>query len=919
MPKAITPFLLQTRFEVDPKQGRAAFKQIEGDVDHLTTKFEKAGKEVTAAFKGAEAGKKFGSSFGDSASSAIIGALGGGGLGQTLGALIGTAMAPGIGSAIGSSLGSAVDSAIGKVSGPIMATIGRGIELNKMLEQTTVEFTTFAGSEKEAVKYLEDLKRLAIGAGKPFEFVVETSEHIYDLTNNLKLTNTILKAATDQAADFGGKAETITAVANALGLVAEKGDLSGQSLKQLFKLGIDAPKRLAEATGFNEKYIKQLISQNRLRGDVAARLISESIEREKGGYAEKLAASTTQGAQDRFGVLGDIRAAEGTANATKGLGDFYRQANSVLDSPQAKKLVDFIDSTTGSLIGLVEKGLNSGLNLAKGLTEGIAGSESIGMVTGAISKVGTAAIDALEDIWEMKSPSKRFKRSGGDAVEGLAQGIESDQSKERLRQALENLLEDPRIKAMLDTISFSEHAGYNTMVGGGNISDLSRHPNKVVNLGKGLRSSAAGRYQFLSGTYKDEASRIGLTDFTPHSQDLAAVDQLLRSGAAAKLLADNFEGAVESAKKIWASFPGAGYGQGERSMGSLQKVYAHSLAVSGKDVSQSNPMPVDVVSVNGRSGDDWAGWATSTKQKTGDDWAGWANNSTVHLSEADSAVVNINDDVKQLISTSDVLSDAVTLTLRPLQALGMDARLAVANVAGVMAARQGEYAATKEYQEAARQAVVKAVSFTSQIAGMLGQVAGQIPGQQVGKKRSLFSKILGIAAPFLSFIPGVGPILSAVAGIASNAIGGNYAGAVSGLAGGFQTGGVFTSHGGGSSAGASGAFPYDPDFEPHARGGPVRRGGRYWVGEQGPEPFIPASDGWILPHGSTVSSGAGRGRDPEMLAMLQATHELMSNLHSRLQSMKPGEVVSLGAHTIPEAMSKNADLTRKMGQRFNFS
>lgn len=43
--------------------------------------------------------------------------------------------------------------------------------------------------------------------------------------------------------------------------------------------------------------------------------------------------------------------------------------------------------------------------------------------------------------------------------------------------------------------------------------------------------------------------------------------------------------------------------------------------------------------------------------------------------------------------------------------------------------------------------------------------------------------------------------------------------------------------------GAWGSLP------PRASGGPVSRGKAYMVGEEGPEPFIPRSSGWILPHG----------------------------------------------------------------------
>jgi hypothetical protein len=228
MAKQIEAFKLQTRIEVDNAKASTALKTTEKDVDKLGQRFTKLGPEITKAMKGTEQGSRFGKDFGSSAVASITSEIGS--LGQTLGGLIGTAIAPGIGTAIGGTVGSAVDATIGKVSGPIMATIQKGIELNKLIEQTTIEFTTFAGSEKEAAKYLADIKKLAIDTGKDFGFLIDTSEHVYDLTNNLKLTNTILRAATDQAADFGGKAETIANVAEQLGLIAEKGELASREL-----------------------------------------------------------------------------------------------------------------------------------------------------------------------------------------------------------------------------------------------------------------------------------------------------------------------------------------------------------------------------------------------------------------------------------------------------------------------------------------------------------------------------------------------------------------------------------------------------------------------------------------------------------------------------------------------------------------
>jgi len=82
-------------------------------------------------------------------------------------------------------------------------------------------------------------------------------------------------------------------------------------------------------------------------------------------------------------------------------------------------------------------------------------------------------------------------------------------------------------KPILDTIAYTEgtaavgNNGYDILVGFGQIEGWTEtydkgHPNKVVTLSKKLKSSAAGRYQFLTGTWKG----LKLGYFNKSNQDL---------------------------------------------------------------------------------------------------------------------------------------------------------------------------------------------------------------------------------------------------------------------------------------------------------------------------------------------------------------------------------------------------------------
>ena len=91
----------------------------------------------------------------------------------------------------------------------------------------------------------------------------------------------------------------------------------------------------------------------------------------------------------------------------------------------------------------------------------------------------------------------------------------------------------PNARALLDTIALAEGTsgaqGYNTMFTHRTFGDLSRHP-RQINRSNGYASDAAGRYQFLSTTWDGVAKELGLKDFSPASQDLAALQLVRRRG-----------------------------------------------------------------------------------------------------------------------------------------------------------------------------------------------------------------------------------------------------------------------------------------------------------------------------------------------------------------------------------------------------
>lgn len=145
------------------------------------------------------------------------------------------------------------------------------------------------------------------------------------------------------------------------------------------------------------------------------------------------------------------------------------------------------------------------------------------------------------------------------------------------RAQYESYLDLPQIRAALDTIAWAEGADYNTLYGGGTFSG-NQHPNRSITAG-GYTSTAAGRYQFLTSTWRS----LGLPDFSPRNQDIGALMLMERRGGLDEVLAGNFEAALRSGAlgREWASLPFSPYGQTNRTVAQVMNYYNGALAVYG--------------------------------------------------------------------------------------------------------------------------------------------------------------------------------------------------------------------------------------------------------------------------------------------------------------------------------------------------
>jgi len=111
--------------------------------------------------------------------------------------------------------------------------------------------------------------------------------------------------------------------------------------------------------------------------------------------------------------------------------------------------------------------------------------------------------------------------------------------------------------------------GYNTMFTGAQFSDTSKHPRQINRSGD-LASDAAGAYQFLSTTWDGAKNALGLTDFSPASQEKAGKYLAQQRGLAVDTVFTDKQSFLKELDKIapeWASMPTLAtgtsyYGQG---------------------------------------------------------------------------------------------------------------------------------------------------------------------------------------------------------------------------------------------------------------------------------------------------------------------------------------------------------------------
>lgn len=158
---------------------------------------------------------------------------------------------------------------------------------------------------------------------------------------------------------------------------------------------------------------------------------------------------------------------------------------------------------------------------------------------------------------------------------------------------------DRNLRAFLMSIRAAEGTagpdGYRTLFGGRTFGDYADHPRQAQQFtdraGRTLWTTAAGAFQMLAvsplpgggktrmDTWDRLQRRLALPDFGPESQDRAAIELVDECGALQDARAGRLDAAMNKCRRVWASLPGAGYAQPERTAQFIAAAYVQAGGV----------------------------------------------------------------------------------------------------------------------------------------------------------------------------------------------------------------------------------------------------------------------------------------------------------------------------------------------------
>jgi tape measure domain-containing protein len=439
-----------------------------------------------------------------------------------------------------------------------------GYEWNVTMERARITFTSIDGDVGKANAEITSLRDLAKSSEFGFPIIEQAAQNMRILGFTAENTEKAIRGIGNATAVLHGGEQQFLTIADALGRMQEKSRLTTFELRSLLAQNVPIWDILAEQSGKSKAAIKKMAAEGRIDSEAAIQLIIDGMNSKFAGGTESVMKTS------------DVMMSKIQQNMAAKAGEVFKPFyDKVLPIPLKATMAvlgsdtvnGFINGLTSSESGAIDKGLEFAGNFIN-TVKGAFGSHSpstvfiqIGqdLIAGLLIGFQQGTNQVVKTVQEMRD--KVASAAGGETVE------------QRLAATVA-LRQQQNFKAFMDMTGASEGADYHTLVGGGKFDDLSSKP-KYYN--KQLNSTAAGKYQFNDATWNEFAKKLGLTDFSELSQDLAFIEMMRENGSAAALQSGDFQGAVTGMNRRIASFPGSPYGQSTRSMDFETKAYDKSI------------------------------------------------------------------------------------------------------------------------------------------------------------------------------------------------------------------------------------------------------------------------------------------------------------------------------------------------------
>ena len=305
-----------------------------------------------------------------------------------------------------------------------------GIDFNAKMEKYQTGLTTLLGSEKEAVKVMEQIRKDA--ASTPFDVDSLTQANQMLISTGMSAgdaRNDVLNLANAIAATGGGSAELSRMAAN-MQQVKNVGKATAMDIRQFAMAGINIYQLLADATGKTTEEVKDM--------EVSYDLLSYAFQKaaqEGGAYAGAMEAQS-QTFNGRVSTLKDnILQLEGSLTqelfsmlSTTALPMVMDWVAQLLDASEKGGIQGAIQAAGKILSELIHKFLDglpemmeTGVSLIVKVLEGFAGSGATGKIMAGVLTVIRALLNAIANHFpEILAAGISII---GQIVTGLAQAI----------------------------------------------------------------------------------------------------------------------------------------------------------------------------------------------------------------------------------------------------------------------------------------------------------------------------------------------------------------------------------------------------------------------------------------------------------------------------------------------------------------